>query len=72
MFWLLKNERYEDMFYVGNILSYDIFITVSSDCRIILLQVYCFPVRIKGYVRVCVCLCMYKINGDLLKPVESL
>lgn len=62
----------KDVFYVGNVHSVDIFITVNSECRRILLQVYCFPMRTKGYISVCVCLCICKINWDLLKPVESL
>lgn len=62
----------KDMFYVGNTLSIDVFIRTNSECRRLLLQVYFFPVKTKGYIWVCVCLCMYSINRGLLKLMKSL
>lgn len=52
----------KNMFYVGNTLNVDVFIRTNSECRRLLLQVYCFSVRTKGYIWVCVFQCMYSIN----------
>lgn len=62
----------KDMFYVGNTLSIDVFIRTNSEHRRQLLQVYCFPVKTKGYTWVCVCLCVHSINRGLLKLMKSL